>query len=112
MPSLAVSMAGLRLKNPVLLASGTCGYGLEYAPYLDLSRLGGIVIKGISIKPQPGNPPPRIIETQSGMLNAIGLQNIGCGSFVKDYLPKLADYNSHIIVNIYGHTRNDFALHI
>jgi dihydroorotate dehydrogenase (NAD+) catalytic subunit len=103
MPSLAVCFGRLTLKNPVILASGTCGYGLEYVPYLDINRLGGIVIKGISLEPQPGNPPPRIVETPSGMLNAIGLQNIGWHQFVTDYLPKLADYETQIIVNIYGH---------
>lgn len=108
MPSLAVSIGDLRFKNPVLLASGTCGYGIEYAPYLDLNRLGGIVIKGISLEPQAGNPPPRIIETPSGMLNAIGLQNIGWRKFVTDYLPRLADYEIHIIVNIYGHTIEEY----
>lgn len=108
MPSLAVSFAGLTFKNPVLLASGTCGYGIEYAPYLDLDRLGGIVIKGISLEPQPGNPPPRIIETPSGMLNAIGLQNIGWHMFVTKYLPQLAGYDIRIIVNIYGHSLTEY----
>jgi dihydroorotate dehydrogenase (NAD+) catalytic subunit len=108
MPSLAVSFAGLTFKNPVLLASGTCGYGIEYAPYLELDRLGGIVIKGISLEPRPGNPPPRIIETPSGMLNAIGLQNIGWHRFVTEYLPKLTGYDIHIIVNIYGHSLTEY----
>ncbi|MGA1863539.1 MAG: dihydroorotate dehydrogenase [bacterium] len=108
MPSLAVSFAGMTFKNPVLLASGTCGYGIEYAPYLDQNLLGGIIIKGISLEPRPGNPPPRIIETPSGMLNAIGLQNIGWHRFVTEYLPKLAGYDTRIIVNIYGHSLNEY----
>jgi dihydroorotate dehydrogenase (NAD+) catalytic subunit len=108
MPSLAVSFAGLKFKNPVLLASGTCGYGIEYAPYLDQNLLGGIIIKGISLEPRPGNPPPRIIETPSGMLNAIGLQNIGWHRFVTEYLPKLAGYDTRVIVNIYGHSLKEY----
>ena len=75
-PSLAVDIAGLQLKNPVMPASGTFGYGEEYAPYLDLERLGAIVTKGLSLRPKAGNPTPRIAETSSGMLNAIGLQNV------------------------------------
>ncbi|MGA1795200.1 MAG: dihydroorotate dehydrogenase [bacterium] len=108
MPSLAVSFAGLTLKNPVVLASGTCGYGVEYAPFLDLNRLGGIVVKGISLAPRQGNPPPRIIETPSGMLNAIGLQNIGWRAFVTEYLPRLSAFETKVIVNIYGHTVGEY----
>ncbi|MBN2372179.1 dihydroorotate dehydrogenase [bacterium] len=108
MRPLEISIAGLQFKNPVIIASGTCGYGLEYAPYLDLNRPGGIVVKGISMEPQPGNPPPRIIETPSGMLNAIGLQNIGCDKFVTEYLPKLRDYDPHIIVNIHGRNIDEY----
>ncbi|MGA1843312.1 MAG: dihydroorotate dehydrogenase [bacterium] len=108
MPSLAVLFAGLTLKNPVVLASGTCGYGVEYAPFLDLNRLGGIVVKGISLAPRQGNPPPRIIETPSGMLNAIGLQNIGWRAFVTEYLPRLSAFETKVIVNIYGHTVGEY----
>jgi len=107
-PSLAISLAGLTLKNPVLLASGACGYGVEYVRFLDLNRLGGIVVKGISLAPRQGNPPPRIIETPSGMLNAIGLQNIGWRAFVTEYLPKLATFDTPVIVNIYGHSIEDY----
>ncbi len=109
MPSLETDIAGLIFKNPILIASGICGYGLEYTPYFDIKELGGLVVKGLSLEPQPGNPPPRIIETPSGMLNAIGLQNIGWKRFVIEYLPKLRDYDIHIIVNIYGHTVDEYV---
>src|ERR1700690_928530 len=81
---LSVEIAGLKLKNPVMTASGTFGYGEEYSEFIDLSRLGAIVVKGLSIIPRQGNPVPRIVETPSGMLNAIGLQNIGVAAFIKD----------------------------
>lgn len=109
MPQLAVNIAGLRFKNPLMLASGTCGYGLEYAPYIDLNQLGGVVVKGVSLEPRAGNPPPRIIETPAGMLNAIGLQNIGHKRFVKEFLPVLRAYDLNIIVNIYGHSIEEYA---
>jgi len=99
---------GLRLKNPVLTASGTCGYGLELEPYLDLSRLGGIVVKGLSPAPRAGNPPVRIVETPSGMLNAIGLQNIGVRTFVEDRLPKLRGRGTAIVANIFGERVEDY----
>ena len=89
MVNLAVQLGPLHLKNPIITASGTFGYGLEYAPYVDLSQLGGIVVKGLSLEPSPGNPPPRIMETPAGMLNAIGLQNIGVEAFIKQKLPHL-----------------------
>jgi len=108
MASLEVNIAGLPFKNPVIIASGICGYGLEYASHIDLNRIGGFIVKGISLKPQPGNPPPRIVETPSGMLNAIGLQNIGWEKFIKEYLPRLREYNTHVIVNIYGHTIEEY----
>ncbi|MFP4388911.1 MAG: dihydroorotate dehydrogenase, partial [Desulfococcaceae bacterium] len=76
-PDLRVQLAGLTLRNPVMTASGTFGYGREYAQLIDLNRLGAIVVKGLSLKPTPGNPPPRVAETPSGMLNAIGLENVG-----------------------------------
>ncbi|MBF0608345.1 MAG: dihydroorotate dehydrogenase [Candidatus Magnetobacterium sp. LHC-1] len=107
--NLKVFVAGLQLKNPVMTASGTFGYGLEYAEFFDLSRLGGIVVKGLSVKPSQGNPPPRIWETSCGMLNSIGLQNIGIPAFVRDRLPLLRRYDTRIIVNFFGDTIADFA---
>ena len=81
-PDLTVAIGGLTLKNPVMTASGTFGYGEEYAPFVDLNRLGAVVVKGLSLEPRSGNPPPRIMETPSGMLNAVGLQNIGVKDFI------------------------------
>ena len=88
-PDLSTELCGIRLKNPVLLASGTCGYGAELAPFLDLSTLGGIVAKSLTLAPRRGNPPPRIAETPSGMLNAISLENVGVDEFVNERLPRL-----------------------
>lgn len=93
---------GLLIKNPVLTASGTCGYGLELEGFLDLSRLGGIVVKGLSPAPRAGNPPVRIVETPSGMLNAIGLQNIGVRAFVEERLPILQTKGTAIVANVFG----------
>src|SRR5512140_2478582 len=101
-PHLAVDIAGVRFKNPVLTASGTFGYGLEFANLMDLNSIGGIVVKGISMKPIKGNPPPRIYETASGMLNAIGWQNIGAVEFVTRKLPALKVYDTNVVVNIVG----------
>jgi len=97
------------MKNPVMTASGTFGYGEEYAQYLDLSRLGGIVVKGLSLKPRLGNPPPRIMETAGGMLNAVGLQNIGVDAFIEEKLPFLRNYNVAVIANIYGESFAEYA---
>ena len=88
-PDLSVQVGALSLKNPVLTASGTFGYGQEYGPIMDPSLLGGIVVKGISLRPMAGNPPPRIVETPCGMLNAIGLANVGLEGFLSDKLPWL-----------------------
>ena len=88
-PDLRVSIAGIELKNPVIAASGTLGYGVEFEEIVSLDKLGAIVVKGLSREPMPGNPPPRVFETAAGMLNAIGLQNIGVREFVSDKLPKL-----------------------
>jgi len=106
--NLAVDLNGLKLKNPILTASGTFGYGLEYAPYLDLNRLGGVVVKGLSLWEEEGTSPPRIWETASGMLNAIGLQNIGVERFIAEKLPKLKEYDTAIIANIWGKTIDDY----
>lgn len=107
-PRLGVEIAGVRFKNPVLTASGTFGYGLEFAPYMDLNAIGGIVVKGLSMKPIPGNPPPRVYETASGMLNAIGWQNIGAAAFVAEKLPGLANYDTRVIVNIVGFELDEY----
>ena len=108
-PDLAVQVGALSLKNPVLTASGTFGYGQEFAPIMDPSLLGGIVVKGISLKPMAGNPPPRIVETPCGMLNAIGLANVGLEVFLSEKLPMLQDLNTCVIVNIYGHTLDEYG---
>ncbi len=105
---LRVNIGSLSLKNPVLTASGTFGYGLEYAEVVDLSRLGGIVVKGLSLEPCPGNPPPRTVETPAGMLNAIGLQNIGLKAFLEDKLPALREFDTAIVVNIWGEFVDDY----
>ena len=94
---LSVNIGGLKLKNPVLLASGTVGYGNEINEFIDLSKIGGIVTKSISLKPRKGNPPQRIMETASGMLNAIGLANVGLEEFVKEKIPFLQKINSTLI---------------
>ncbi|MDD4241685.1 MAG: dihydroorotate dehydrogenase [Smithellaceae bacterium] len=108
-PALAVDIAGLKMKNPVMTASGTFGYGEEYADYVDLNRLGGIVVKGLSLKPRLGNPPPRIMETAGGMLNAVGLQNIGVEAFIAEKLPFLRRYDVAVIANIYGESYAEYA---
>ena len=106
---LGVQVGALRLANPVIAASGTFGYGLEFAHLVDLNRLGGFVTKGISLEPIEGAPAPRLCETPSGMLNAVGLQNVGVASFVKDKLPLLQKYNTNVIVNVFGCTIGDYA---
>ncbi|MFA5179757.1 MAG: dihydroorotate dehydrogenase [Syntrophales bacterium] len=105
---LAVEIGTLKLKNPVMTASGTFGYGEEYAPYVDLNRLGAIIVKGLSLKPRLGNPSPRIMETPAGMLNAIGLQNVGVKSFIRDKLPYLRQFDTAIIANVYGETIDEY----
>lgn len=105
---LAIEIAGIKFKNPVLTASGTFGYGLDFAELLDLNRLGGFCSKGLSPKPMKGNPPPRIAETHGGMLNAIGLQNIGARAFVTDKLPELRNYNTKVIANVFGYSLEEY----
>jgi dihydroorotate dehydrogenase (NAD+) catalytic subunit len=100
--NLSVEIGALKIKNPVMTASGTFGYGEEYAGYVDLNKLGAIVVKGLSLKPRLGNPPPRIMETAGGMLNAVGLQNIGVEAFIAEKLPYLRKYDVAVIANIYG----------
>jgi dihydroorotate dehydrogenase (NAD+) catalytic subunit len=108
-PDLSVNFAGISLKNPVLTASGTFGYGEEFAEFVDLNRLGGVIVKGISLKPIKGNPPPRIWETPSGMLNAIGLENPGVEIFLNEKLPYLRKYDTAVIVNVFGHSLEDYV---
>ncbi len=108
-PDLTVNVAGIELKNPVIAASGTFGYGVEFEDVIHLDRLGGFVVKGLSREPIIGNPPPRLYETAAGMLNAIGLQNIGARAFVEEKLPKLrAIRNTVVIANVFGYTREDY----
>jgi dihydroorotate dehydrogenase (NAD+) catalytic subunit len=108
MVDLSVDLGFLKLKNPVLAASGTFGYGLEFAPYLDLEELGGFVVKGLYYGPREGNPPPRLVETPSGLINAIGLQGIGVEAFVAKVLPKLKDLDTAVIVNVCGEAEEEY----
>jgi dihydroorotate dehydrogenase (NAD+) catalytic subunit len=108
-PNLAVDIAGIRLRNPVMPASGTFGYGEEFAPYLDLRRLGAIVTKGLSLHPKAGNPMPRIAETTSGMLNAIGLQNVGIDAFVNQKVPYYRNLDTPVIANFFGNTLEEYG---
>ena len=108
-PDLRVHIGSLELKNPVLTASGTFGYGQEFSSLFDVNLLGGIVVKGISLKPRKGNPPPRTVETPCGMLNAIGLANVGLEAFLTEKLPWLRKLDTAIIVNIYGHTVDEYG---
>ena len=108
-PDLNVSFAGIALKNPVMTASGTFGYGVEFEDVVHLSKLGGLVVKGLSREPMTGNPPPRLWETPAGMLNAIGLQNIGARAFIEEKLPRLRKINNIVIVaNVFGYVREDY----
>jgi dihydroorotate dehydrogenase (NAD+) catalytic subunit len=114
-PDLRVSFAGIELKNPVVAASGTFGYGIEFEDVVELNKLGGFVVKGLSKEPMIGNPPPRLFETPAGMLNAIGLQNIGAKAFIEEKLPLLrALKNIVVIANVFGYTREDYerTIHI
>src|SRR6201997_4006224 len=108
-PDLSVSFAGIQLKNPVIAASGTFAYGVEFEDIVHLGKLGGIVVKGLSREPMIGNPPPRLFETAAGMLNAIGLQNIGAQAFIEEKLPRLRQIkNVVVIANVFGYTREDY----
>jgi dihydroorotate dehydrogenase (NAD+) catalytic subunit len=109
-PNLTVDIGTLKLRNPVMTASGTFGYGEEYAPYLDLNQIGAIVVKGLSLEPRKGNPPPRIMETPCGMLNAVGLQNIGVQAFIATKLPFLRQFETPVIVNIYAESVDEFPI--
>lgn len=108
-PQIGTEIAGVHFENPVLTASGTFGYGQEFAQLIDLNALGGIVVKGISAEPMSGNPPPRIYETEAGMLNAIGLQNVGARRFVNEKLPFLRTLRTRCVVNVFGYSTEDYV---
>src|SRR5512138_1817718 len=108
-PDLSVEIAGIKLRNPVMTASGTFGYGEEFADYLDLEKIGAIVTKGLSLRPKAGNPMPRILETPGGMLNAIGLQNVGIDAFIEKKVPFLRSVRTPVIVNFFGNTVEEYA---
>jgi len=108
-PDLSVTFAGIELKNPIIAASGTFGYGVEFEDVVHLDKLGGFVVKGLSREPMIGNPPPRLWETAAGMLNAIGLQNIGAAAFLEEKLSKLRQIKNIVVVaNVFGYTREDY----
>jgi len=108
-PDLSVSVAGIQLKNPIIAASGTFGYGIEFEDVVHLNKLGGFVVKGLSAQPMAGNPPPRLYETPAGMLNAIGLQNIGARAFIDEKLPKLRKMKNIVIfANVFGYSREEY----
>ena len=108
-PDMSVEIAGLKLRNPVMTASGTFGYGQEFAEYVDLERIGAFVTKGLSLKPRAGNPTPRIVETPGGMLNAIGLQNVGIEAFIEKKVPFLRTVTTPAIANFFGNTIDEYA---
>ena len=105
----SVQIGALRLRNPILAASGTFGYGVEFAHLVDLNRLGGLVVKGLSREPIEGAPPPRLCETPSGMLNAVGLQNVGVRAFVAEKLPELRKYDTAVLANVFGYCLEDYV---
>ena len=109
MPNLETEFCGLHLKNPIIASSGTFGYGLEFEKIVDLNSLGGFVVKGLSRDPIEGNPPPRLVETASGMLNSIGLQNVGVRAFVAEKLPQLANLNTAVFANVFGYQPADYV---
>lgn len=109
MINLSVDLGFLKFKNPVIAASGTFGYGLEFAPFVNLNKLGGIVVKGLYFSPREGNPPPRLVETHGGLINSIGLQGIGVERFSEEILPRLEKYDTAIIVNVCGDSDEEYA---
>jgi dihydroorotate dehydrogenase (NAD+) catalytic subunit len=109
MTDLSVDLGFLKLRNPVLAASGTFGYGLEFAPFIDLEKLGGIIVKGLFFYARPGNPPPRLVESASGLINSIGLQGIGVEAFSQEILPQLAGLRTAVIINVCGSTNEEYA---
>ena len=108
-PDMTVEVAGIKMRNPVMTASGTFGYGAEFADYLDLESIGAMITKGLSLRPKAGNPTPRIVETPGGMLNAIGLQNVGVDAFIAQKLPYLSKVATPVIVNLYGNTLEEYG---
>lgn len=110
MPNLEVNVGGLKMKNPVTVGSGTFAYGQEYDRYFDIARLGAVTTKSLSLEPRAGNKPPRLVETPAGMLNAIGLQNVGIEAYLRDKAPFLRDKGCTIIANIYGKSPEDYAM--
>jgi dihydroorotate dehydrogenase (NAD+) catalytic subunit len=108
-PDLSITIGKIRLKNPVMVASGTFGFGKEYEDFLDLNQLGAIIPKGISLKPMIGNPPPRLFETEGGIINSIGLQNPGYQNFVKEKLPYLKKIRTALIINFFGNTEKEYV---
>jgi dihydroorotate dehydrogenase (NAD+) catalytic subunit len=108
MVDLSVDLGFLKLRNPVLAASGTFGYGLEFEPFLDLNAIAGIVVKGLYFGPREGNPPPRLVETPSGLINAIGLQGVGVEQFAKETLPRLRKYQTAILINVCGESDQEY----
>jgi dihydroorotate dehydrogenase (NAD+) catalytic subunit len=106
---LSVTIGGLRLRNPIIAASGTFGYGVEFAHLVDLNKIGGFVTKGLSLEPIQGSPPPRLCETPSGMLNAVGLQNIGVRGFIAEKIPVLRNYDTKIVANVFGYSPEEYA---
>src|SRR5579864_8429103 len=109
MSRLRTVLCGIELQNPVIAASGTYGYGLEFEKVADLNAMGGLVVKGLSREPMPGNPPPRLWETEGGMINSIGLQNIGARAFIHEKLPALRRLKTAIFANVFGYTPGDYA---
>lgn len=109
LPDLSVELAGIRLKNPVIAASGTFGYGEEFARFVDLQRIGGICVKGTSARPMDGNLPPRLFPTPSGMLNSIGLENVGVDAFIRDKMPFLRKIGCTVFVNVFGFTEDEYV---
>jgi dihydroorotate dehydrogenase (NAD+) catalytic subunit len=108
-PDMSVEIAGIKMRNPVMTASGTFGYGQEFADYMDLESIGAMITKGLSLKPKAGNNTPRIVETPGGMLNAIGLQNVGIDAFISQKLPFLRKVNTPVIVNLYGNSLEEYG---
>ena len=106
--SLATNICGIKLQNPILAASGTFGYGIEFASLVDLNKLGGIVTKGLSREPISGNPAPRLYETAAGMINSVGLQNVGLVAFIRDKLPKFREFTVPVFVNVFGYCDDDY----
>src|SRR6185436_2880192 len=109
LPELSVELAGIRLRNPVIAASGTFGYGEEFARFDDLKQIGGICVKGTSARPIEGNLPPRLFPTASGMLNSLGLENVGVDAFIRDKMPFLRSAGSAIFVNVFGFNEDEYA---